>query len=231
MAVSTRSETAIREGTVGRTAGGVDERLAELRQLAASDPIGARDQVWAWVGTLGWQIRSDRAAALQALGTLFAAGRPPSPPHGATEGRLVGWATHRIPDRVLAAVTDLWLPWVGKRFDAAIGSGDNLMTGPVRVVGRAVWPQYRFGRFGDKTSGFSFTTWREPGKLDPQTGVLVIDYDSVPSNPRLLIRSIRDELVELVPGANLGKMLRRSGRGDRATYTMLAYFALKSPVG
>ncbi len=40
----------------------------------------------------------------------------------------------------------------------------------------------------------------------------------------LLIRSIRDELVEVVPGAYLGKMLWRH---DAERHTLLAYFALR----
>ena len=55
-----------------------------------------------------------------------------------------------------------------------------------------------------------------------------IDYHDVESNPRLLIRSIRDELVELVPGAYLGKMLWRH---DAERHTLLAYFALREPSG
>jgi hypothetical protein len=66
----------------------------------------------------------------------------------------------------------------------------------------------------------------EAGKLDPSVQVLVIDYESVPSNPRLLIRQIRDELVQIVPGANLGKMLVKVPR--RSELFPALYFALKS---
>jgi len=44
----------------------------------------------------------------------------------------------------------------------------------------------------------------------------------VEKNPRLVIRSIRDELVELVPGVYLGKIL---SAGD--TYSKIGYFALR----
>ena len=54
----------------------------------------------------------------------------------------------------------------------------------------------------------------------------MIDYESVPSNPRLLIRQIRDELVQIVPGANLGKMLVKVPR--RSELFGALYFALKS---
>ena len=58
--------------------------------------------------------------------------------------------------------------------------------------------------------------------------MLVIDYAPVDSNPALIIKSIRDELVQIVPGANLGKMLWRHGDGER--HSLLAYFALRSPL-
>ena len=54
---------------------------------------------------------------------------------------------------------------------------------------------------------YNFKTYVEAGRLDPSIDVLVIDYESVKSNLALLIRQIRDELVQIVPGANLGKML------------------------
>ena len=55
--------------------------------------------------------------------------------------------------------------------------------------------------------------------------MLVIDYYPVESNPRFIIRQIRDELVEIVPGANLGKILWRRDEDDHA---LIGYFALRS---
>ena len=75
---------------------------------------------------------------------------------------------------------------------------------------------------------FDFNTWIEPGAVDPDRDVLVIDYASVDSNPRVIIKQIRDELVEVVPGAHLGKMLWRHGDGPDARHTLLAFFALRS---
>jgi ABC-type multidrug transport system fused ATPase/permease subunit len=40
-----------------------------------------------------------------------------------------------------------------------------------------------------------------------------------------LIRDILDELVEIVPGANLGKVLWRHGDGS---YALIGYFALRN---
>jgi hypothetical protein len=82
----------------------------------------------------------------------------------------------------------------------------------------------------DRIAAFDFQTRVEPGAIDTDRDVLVIDYAPVDSNPRVIIKSIRDELVEIVPGANLGKMLWRSGSGEDASYTLLAYFALKSEI-
>ena len=83
------------------------------------------------------------------------------------------------------------------------------------------WMPWPLGR-----SAFDFTTYVEAGRLDPSIDVLVIDYASVKSNPGLLIRQIRDELVQIVPGANLGKMLVNVP-GRREPFPAL-YFALKS---
>ena len=60
---------------------------------------------------------------------------------------------------------------------------------------------------------------------DPDRQVMVIDYADVEKNPRLIIRSIRDELVELVRGVYLGKILFNSGDN----YSKIGYFALRTP--
>src|SRR5258705_215386 len=51
------------------------------------------------------------------------------------------------------------------------------------------------------------------------------DDADVEKNPRLIIRSGRDELVELVRGVYLGKILFNSGDN----YTKIGYFALRTP--
>src|SRR5438445_530922 len=75
---------------------------------------------------------------------------------------------------------------------------------------------------------FEFETAVEPGKIEPAVDVLKIDYAPVAANPRLVIRQIRDELVELVPGTYLGRILWRS-RGGR--YANIGFFALRQPAG
>ena len=81
------------------------------------------------------------------------------------------------------------------------------------------------GDAGGDCAAFDFETGVEPGKVDPDREVLKIDYAPIERNPRLTIRPIRDELVEIVPGANLGKILLRSRDGD---HRLIGYFALKS---
>ena len=58
--------------------------------------------------------------------------------------------------------------------------------------------------------------------------VLKIDYEPVTTNPRLVIRQIRDELVELVPDTYLGRILFKV-RGGR--YANIGYFALRQHAG
>jgi hypothetical protein len=76
-----------------------------------------------------------------------------------------------------------------------------------------------------RLTAFEFRTRTEPGAVDPDTQVLVIDYAVVDCNPAL-VRRIRDELVELVPGSWLGKVLWRHRDGRHG---LLAYFALRAP--
>jgi len=214
-----------KSSTPGKPAGLVAARVAELHELVRSDATGARDQAWQWFRQAGRGLRSDRRAAMSELAALFAAGRPPAAIDGETQGALIGWAAARVPDYLLTALTDRWLPWAGKRFKAEQSTGDNVLPPNAKVASKVLWPRYQMRSSGERLIGFDFTTYVQRGVLDTGTDVLVIDYASVQSNPRLLIKQIRDELVEVVPGANLGKMIYE-GPGDR--HTLLAYFALKS---
>jgi hypothetical protein len=217
-----------RSRTNGTAADPTSERLAALRAQAASDPLAARDATWNWFREAGNRISSDRNTAVGELRTLFSAGSPSLGLDGHTEGMLVGWAMHPIFDRTMSTVTRAWLPWAGKRFNARAQTGDNLLFGNARWPSKVLWPRYALRRDSDRFTAFDFQTRVEPGALDPDTNVLVIDYAPVNNNPALIIKQIRDELVEVVPGANLGKMLWRSGADNDPNHTLLAYFALKS---
>jgi hypothetical protein len=203
-------------------------RLEALRRLAKTDPVAAGDAAWTWFREAGDRIAGDRDRALEELGKLFADGSPSLGLDGRTEGMLVGWCATPVFDRVMSLITGAWLPWTGKRFHADTNTGDNLLLGSARWPAKLLWPLYSTRPEGHRRSAFDFRTRVEAGALDPGTDVLVIDYASVVGNPRLFIKQIRDELVEVVPGAHLGKMLLRHGTNENPEHTLLAYFALKS---
>jgi hypothetical protein len=196
----------------------VQKRLDELRSNAKDDPGAAAEAAWSWFKELGG--RRDE----QALNELFALGKPPKDLDGPTDGILVVPLIQGVLDRGLSLITKAWMPWSGKRFDAANNRGDNLLVGSARWPAKLIWPRYGTKSAPGGRAAFDFETRVEPGKHDPGTKVLVIDYAPIEKNPGLLIRSIRDELVEVVPGANLGKILYRTGDEK---YTNLGFFALR----
>lgn len=203
----------------------VAARLTRLRDLSETDSAAAAEETWAWFVEAGRRIQTDRESALAELNELFRSGSPATGIEGPTRGTLVGFTMKPLFDRILAAITAAWLPWAGKRFDSAAARGDNLLLRSAKLPSKILWPLYKMRDAGDKIAAFDFETRVEAGALDTDLEVLVIDYAPVESNPALLIKQIRDELVEVVPGAHLGKMLW-SGRDGG--HTLLAYFALRS---
>jgi hypothetical protein len=206
--------------------GSVAKRVARLREQARTDPNRAREDAWSWIGDLSRRARSDRQGALDELQELFLCGQPADGISGQTEGLLVTWTMHPLADKLIGSITNAWMPWLGKRFDPGRRRGLNILTGSARWPAKILWPLYSTRESALGRSAFEFTTYVEAGRLDPSIDVLVIDYESVPENPRLLIRQIRDELVQIVPGANLGKMLVSVPR--RTEPILGLYFALKS---
>ena len=204
----------------------IASRIAELREQAASAPIEARDAAWQWFEQLGDEVGRDRDAGAGALAELFALGVPPAGIDGRTEGILVAPTITPPVDRLMRGLSGAWMPWLGKRFDAEANLGDNVLRQSARWPAKLFWPLYGTRPFGDDRTAFDFETRVEPSEDDSRVEVLVIDYVVMDSNPRFLIKRIRDELVEIVPGANLGKILWRHGDGS---YALIGYFALRSP--
>lgn len=213
------SETAPTEPRIASTP--IAERLAGLREVATTDPARAQDEAWAWIKELG------ESHDEEALNELFELGTPSRGLDGQTEGILVTFTMHPIPDRIIHAITGAWMPWLGKRFNAAANAGDNVLATSARWPAKLLWPLYQTKEAARGRAAFDFETAVEPSRSSSQIDALKIDYGPVASNPRLIIRRIRDELVELVPGAHLGKMLWRQ---DAEPYPCLAYFALRQPV-
>jgi hypothetical protein len=204
----------------------VEARLAKLRKRSGTDRPGAQDEAWSWFKDLGQRAGSDRAAAEKDLNELFRLGKAPSGLDGPTDGILVTTTTNPAVDAAVRFITGLWMPWQGKRFDVAAARGDNRLVDSARWPSKLIWPLYGTKDAADGRLAFDFETYVEPGEQDPSTKVMVIDYSKIEANPRLVIRSIRDELVEVVPGAYLGKILFRMPRGGG--YENIGFFALRT---
>jgi hypothetical protein len=209
--------------TATRTGTPIATRVAELRELATADAPAAQKATWAWFKELGSRRDEEK------LGELYALGEPPRRLDGPTEGILVLPLIQGAVDRVATTVTRGWMPWLGKSFDASAQAGYNRLATSARWPAKLLWPTYSTTDDEDARHAFDFETAIEPGKADPDVEVLKIDYGPVTSNPRLVIRRIRDELVQIVPDTYLGKILWRSGEGDEATYSCIGYFALRQP--
>jgi hypothetical protein len=229
MAEATTKATAgkrAKAAAAGLPQGPVGERVGALRELAAKDPEGARDEAWAWIEDVGRRARENRQEAHDELQQLFLCGQPADDVRGQTEGILVTWTMHPLADKVIGTITDAWMPWLGKKFMPEDQQGVNTLTGSARWPAKILWPLYSTRESPLGRSAFDFKTYVEAGKLDPSVEVLVIDYENVQSNPLVLIRQIRDELVRIVPGANLGKMLVKVPA--RKDLFPALYFALRS---
>lgn len=224
MSEATKTAKASANGAAKLPSGPVAERVAALREAAKSDPAGAREEAWAWIVELQERSGSDRDGANAELQALFSCGQP-AVVKGQTEGLLVTPTTHPLADKIIRSVTGAWMPWLGKKFMPEEDKGINTLSESARWPAKALWPFYKTSESKLGREAFEFKTYTEPGELDPDVDVLVIDYENVPSNPVLLIKQIRDELVQIVPGANLGKMLVKL---PRKGYANGLYFALKS---
>jgi hypothetical protein len=204
----------------------VERYVEALQGLGKSNADLARRAAWNQIRLAGARAGSRPDEAHETLNRIFRLGGPPEPPlAGPLRGILV---TPTIPSpaaTVLRALTSAWMPWLGKRFDPGRQGGDNLLTASARVPTRILWPSYRPGELeGGRLAAFRFRTYTGPGTVDPDRETLKIDYDS-DENPGLLIRDILDELVQVVPGAYLGKVLLRRGENWR----LIGYFALQPP--
>lgn len=199
---------------VAPASGAVQARLDRVRQLATEDAHGAQAEAWAWIVEAGERIALRREEALRELGELFRAGTPSTGLDGRSEGRLVGFTIHPAADRLIAALTHAWMPWLGKRFDAASNTGTNLLRSSARSQLKVLWPSYTPIETDGNLEAFSFRTRLAPGEIDPDVTVLKIDYDSE-ENPNLIIRRILDELVRVEDGIYLGKILYRTSRSWR----------------
>jgi hypothetical protein len=200
------------------------ERVQRLRELAASDPLDAQDAAWAWLARTGELAARHGAAASTRFEQLFAVGEAPRAIDGRMGGQMLMTCFGDLLDRPLRKIGTLWMPWLGKRFDASAQRGCNSVSPGFRVVSAMLWPGYRLRRDASGVSGFDFATRVEAGGVAPAVDVLVIDYAAPAENPQHLVPRIRDELVEIVPGVYLGRAL---WRGRSGAWRNLGYFMLR----
>jgi hypothetical protein len=157
-----------------------------------------------------------RARALRRIDEMFREGSVPDPlPHGPCPGELVATSTWGPVDAVFQKIAGAWMPWKGKKFDADSGTGVNIMDKSARIPSRIVWPGYTPEAVeGDRMEMFPFRNRIAAGALDEDVKVYKIDYD-FDANPKLIIRRILDELVQIDDDFYLGKILLRMGSGWR----------------
>ncbi len=199
---------------LGAEVGGLSD--AQLRYL---DEAAARQVRFAHA-----RLEKDRHEALETLRRLFRLGRP-GRPDGRYDGELVALSTGLLSDPFFEWMTRIYLPWLGKTFDAGKGSGDNVLSDNLwsKATEKFGWPEYRIANDDGTVRVFPFRTYVAPGIEDPDVAVLKLDYGDAP-NP-LPVRRIVDELVELPGGYLLGKAHMRGLRQLRR----VAFFGLFKP--
>ena len=150
-------------------------------------------------------------------------GAPPRP-HGRYEGELIAMSTGLLSDPFFEWLTRIYLPWLGKTFEASSETGDNVFVDNAwsKATGKLGWPEYRVpgDDLPDTVQVFPFRTFPGRGIEDPDVEVLKLDYANSP-NP-LPVRRIVDEIVELPGGYILGKAHMRGLREFRR----VAFFGL-----
>ena len=171
-------------------------------------------------------LQRDRAQGWAALNELFRSGKaPPSPLDGRYDGKLIALDLAPGLTQLFQWLTDAWMPWLGKTFNASQQLGDNIFTRDSYLLARGFNPFYG-GFIADQPGtyrGFAFRTYVASGLMDPDCTVLKIDYD-LKENPVLTVRRVLDELVQIDDNLYLGKAHVRWWWGDWQT---VAYFTLR----
>lgn len=194
------------------------ERATIDAPVERTSPPESLDEAWGLFKELG------EREALDELNALFRQGKAPRDLDGPTDGILVVPSMGSVRTPAVKAISSVWMPWLGKRFFASESRGDNRFRQSVRLPAKLLWPSYSTKPNGNERTAFDFETRIDAGGHDPDIEVLVIDYAPCKQNPDRLIRQIRDELVEVAPGAFLGKILVREDDGE---YGSLGFFALR----
>jgi hypothetical protein len=169
---------------------------------------------------------ANRVRTLSELDTLFRGGEVPDPlPDGFQRRTFVCTSIWGPLDAAFKRIGDLWMPWLGKSFDASTSTGINVLSASAQAPMRALWPSHRPRPAGDgNVEAFPFRNRVGVGEVDPDLKVYKIEYD-FDANPSFVIRRVLDEVVQIDDGLLLGKILFRVGGG----YRPIGYFALERP--
>ncbi len=206
-----------------------------IRHVNTIDRTGTRtgtnhnqiDAILTEIRTAQNMLKQDRQRGLARLNDIFRAGQPPEPPlAGSYTGELVALNIAPGLTQLFESLLATWLPWQGKTFDPGRARGDNIFSRDSRVLARIYWPLYRnyVDDGNDTYRAFAFRTYIASGKSDPDRQVLKIDY-GLRENPRLTIRRVLDELVQIADGLYLGQAHLQWWWGR---WQMVAYFLLRS---
>ncbi|HJQ43520.1 MAG TPA: hypothetical protein VJ831_10580, partial [Jatrophihabitantaceae bacterium] len=125
--------------------------------------VAAQDATWQRFLDLKAAAAKDPAAAEADLDELFATGSVPRNLDGPTDGILITTTTNKVLDPAVRALTSMWMPWQGKRFDAQTNTGDNRMTTSSSVASKLLWPLYRMKDAQDGKLAFDFKTYEDEG--------------------------------------------------------------------
>lgn len=165
-----------------------------------------------------------RAEAIAELDELFRGGSAPDPqPDGMLRGRLVTMTVARPLDATVRAIARLYMPWLGKAFEAEAQTGINVLATSARAPMKVLWRNYTPEReLADRLECFPFRTRIDRGAVDPDVQVQKIDYD-FDANPDFVIRRVLDELVQIDEDLYLGKILFRY----RHAWAPIGFFSLE----
>ncbi len=168
--------------------------------------------------------KKDRKQGCAELNAIFRSGKPPEPPlNGPYKGELIAVSIAPGATQIVEFLTSFWMPWLGKRMFRDEARGDNIFSNKSRVTMRILYPFYRklTDIDAETYSAFVFKTRVDTGIEDTDLKVFKIDYDS-PDNPKLTIRPIVDELLQVDDGVYLGKVQFKWF----GSWKMIAYFML-----
>lgn len=205
--------------TVARVGFSVVERVAALRELARRDAEFARDAGWHMLLDLG--RKNDRAA----LHELWLAGDVPTTPPGRTLGKNLGRQHSTPAARRTNLVNRIDDPWIGKTIGDTEGYNRlKLHSAPlVYALARKVPPRLE----GRELALFGFDVEITTGAVEPTREVLALKYDPPrhgnPTGGILPLARIRDEIVELVDGLYVARVLFR----ERGEYKHIGAFGLR----